>query len=244
MALADLAGLQLGSLPLVGAEEDLRTVDPVASVARAERHELALRAAAPSADYDDRAGYAALVRDFWDALRLANISGTEGVAVHARTSKNGVKNRLPRPWGAVRLAYLLVFWQHVRDDVGAVRLASLHRLLAYDLDIGGVGRRGQHPACAAADAHPLSASVKDTAAAVRRVSRQRLELTAEQRRAIAAFRKATGYRGVAFSGPVRSEPYVPGVRADGAAFSPLGGEGRYRWGLHKDLRGYPASWWG
>ena len=244
-ALAALAGLQLDTLPTFAeGEEDAATVDPRASIARAERHELALRAATPAPDYDDRAAYAAFVRDFVDALGLANISGTEAVAVHSRTARSGAKNRLPKPWGVVRLAHVLIFWQAVRDEIGAVRLASLHRVLAYDLAIGGVGARGQHPACTAGDGHPLAASVAEMDRVVRNVSRRRIELTAEQRRAFASFRKATGYGGRAFSGAVRGEPYGSGVQADGAAFSPKGGRGRYGWGVHKDLRGYDARWRG
>ena len=250
MALADFAARQLAVLPAVvagageHAEEDLATVDVAASALRAERHELALRRAVAAPTYDDRAAWAAFTAEFWDALALANITGVEAVAVHSRTAKNGAKNRLPGAWGVVRLAHVLIFWQHVRDRIGPVRLASLCRVLPYDLAIGGVGPLGQHPACTAGDGHPLAASVRDMDAAVLEVSRLRIVLTAEQRRAIEAYRRATGYTGRAFSGSVRGEPYGSAVKADGLGFSPVGGRGKYAWGLHKDIRGYDARWTG
>ena len=256
MALADLAELQLAALPAVvastgvHAEEDLATVDVVASADRAARHELALRTAVAAPTYDDRPAYAAFVRDFVDALGLANFSGAEVVAVHARTARNGAKNRLPKPWGVLRLALVLIRAQRLRDAVGALRTTSLHRILHYDLAIGGVGPMGQHPACTAGDLKPLAATVAELDQALRELRGTRIRLTPDQVRAFQAFRDATGYRSRVLSGPVGREQWGRGVGFDeGTPTGPgsltsVGGEGVYGSFVHGDLRGVPARWRG
>lgn len=248
---ADLAALQLDALPaVVHDEEDLATVDVVASADRAARHERALRSAIAAPRYDDRPAYAAFVSGFFDALQLANFSGAEVVAVHARTAKSGAKNRLPKPWGVLRLALVLIRAQALRSEVGPLRLTSLHRVLRYDLAIGGVGRTGQHPACGAGDMKPLGASVRELDLALRALRGTRLQLTDDQVRAFAEFRRHTGYRDGVFSGRVGRERWGPGVKFDeGAAgrpgsFASVGGEGVYSSFVHGDLRGKHARWRG
>ena len=255
--LVTLAERQLASLPFVaipegpegadgperGVEESILSVDTQASIQRAERHALAIARTASAPRYHDRAAWAGFVSDFFDDLGCANFPGAEIVAVHARQTWSGVKNRLPDAWGVLRLALVVIRAQHYRDRVGGLRPTSLCRVPVYNDAIGGAPL-GQHPWCTAADLVPLQATVAEFARLVREMRGTRLVLTDRQRRAIAAFRAATGYTGSVLSGPVRGEPYGPGVRYDGASFRSSGGEGVYGTFCHGDLRGYPATWKG
>ncbi|PAP79634.1 hypothetical protein B1759_15050 [Rubrivirga sp. SAORIC476] len=258
-SLIDLAGLQLDALPLdavdagenEGLEESALSVDAAASLARAERHADAIRRVGavfgPPAP-DDRAAYGTYVAQAVDALRLPNISGREIVAVHARTTRGGVKNRLPPPWGLYRLLALLVYDQKVRDHLGVpLRFNSIHRDGPYNAAIGGASKSA-HRACTARDRAPVGSSVRSLAEVDAALRRLYVDLSADQARVLASVAKDYSL-GPAFSESVFGEPFSAselGFEAgpDRASYTYVGGIGRYKTFVHGDARGVAAAWRG
>ena len=257
--LVDLAGVQLDALPRQpvdagpdeGLEESAQAVDPAASLARAERHELAVRrvgAVSSAPDPADRAAYATYAAQAVDALGLANISGPEVVAVHARQTRTGVKNRLPNPWGLYRLLALLVYDQAVRDRAGLpLRFNSLHRDGPYNAAIGGASRSA-HRACTARDRVLVGGTVRQLWEVDRALRGKRVRLTTAQAKVLAAV--ARDYElGPAFTESVFGEPFSArglGYVSSGtsASYTHTGGLGRYGTFVHADARGAAADWRG
>lgn len=264
-SLVDLAGLQLEALPPSpvdagpdeGLEESAEAVDLGASLDRAVRHRAALdRVGAVFAPPDpaDRARYGTYVEQCVDALRLPNISGREIVAVHARQTRGGVKNRLPDPWGLYRLLALLVYDQRVRDRAGLpLRFNSLHRATAYNAAIGGASRSA-HRACTARDRVLVGGTVDQFHEIDRALRGSRVRLTSGQAKVLASV--ATDY-GLSrpFQESVFGEPFsarglgyvsanTPDAGGPTASYNHVGGLGRYRTFVHADARGVAADWRG
>lgn len=237
--------------PDEGLEESLASLDTAASLARAERHAAALHrvgAVFAPPPPEDRAAYGTYVAQCVDALRLPHISGSEIVAVHARQTVTGVKNRLPNPWGLYRLLALLVYDQRVRDRLGVpLRFNSLHRDGPYNASIGGASKSA-HRACTARDRAPIGASVHTLAEVDQALRGTRIELTDAQAHVLAAVAK--DYRlGPAFSESVYGEPFSRsglGFQASdvGTSYAHTGGIGRYGSFVHADARGVAATWRG
>lgn len=258
-SLVTLAGLQLDTLapePVLasadeGLEESAYAVDAPATLARAERHAAAIdRVGAVFAPPKpaDRAAYGTYVAQAVDALRLANISGDEVVAVHARVTRSGVKNRLPNPWGLYRLLALLVYDQRVRDVAGLpLRFNSLHRATAYNQAIGGASKSA-HRACTARDRVLVGGSVRQLWEIDRALRGERVVLRPHQAAVLAQLAK--DYRlGTAFTESVFGEPFSRiGVRfratATAAAYAHTGGLGKYKSFVHVDCRGVASDWKG
>ena len=245
MALTDLAGLQLDALPIRGAGETMADVDPAASIERAARHECAIaRVGAVSAAPDpaDRARYGAYAAQVVDAMGLPNISGAEVVAVHARTTRSGVKNRLPAPWGLARLLVCLAYDQRVRDRLGApVRFNSVYRQKAYNAAIGGASR-SQHVACTARDRVPVGPSVRSLYEADLSLAGQRLRLTPAQVAVLGTLARDYKLTGI-FQTAAAGAPFsARGLAFDGKRFNATGGIGKYAGFVHHDLRGTAARW--
>ncbi|MAQ95056.1 MAG: hypothetical protein CMM84_16195 [Rhodothermaceae bacterium] len=257
--LVDLAGLQLDALPAQpidagpdeGMEESAAALDLGASLARAERHADAIHRlgavfAPPSPD--DRAAYGTYVAQCVDALRLPNISGREVVAVHARQTRTGVKNRLPKPWGLYRLLALLVYDQKVRDHLGVpLRFNSIHRDGPYNAAIGGASKSA-HRACTARDRVAVGSSPRALAEVEASLRRVHVELTTGQARVLAAVAADYGL-GPAFTESVFGEPFSRRglgftAEADRASYTYVGGIGRYATFVHGDARGVAATWRG
>lgn len=261
--LVTLAGHQLADLhpdpvdagPGEGLEESLLAVDSAASLDRAGRHALALGrvggVVAPPHP-SDLAAYGQYVTQCVDALGLANISGAEIVAVHARQTRSGVKNRLPPPWGLYRLLALLVYDQKARDIAGKpLRFNSLHREARYNQAIGGASKSA-HRACTARDRALVGGTPAQLAEVDRHLRGTRVRLTADQSAVLRAV--ARDYRLTnPFAESVFGEPFSAtgvGFRAGSGpdetlvSYTHTGGLGRYRTFVHSDCRGLAADWTG
>ena len=258
-SLVDLAGLQLDALPRQpidagpgeGLEESGLAVDVAGSLVRAERHAQALARVggvvqAPSPL--DRARYGTYVSQAVDALGLAHITGREIVAVHARVTTSGVKNRLPKPWGLYRLLALLVYDQAVRDRAGrALRFNSIHRDTAYNAAIGGASKSA-HRACTARDRVLVGGTVSQLWEIDRALRGERVRLTADQARVLASVARDYSLS-KAFTESVFGEPFSARglafrATADAASFVHTGGLGRYASFVHADGRGVAVDWQG
>ena len=226
---------QLSTLPAKGGET-AEKVDAEASLKRAKRHAAEMRRASPNefATYEQE--FTAAV----DALGLAAFSGAEVVAPHKRVASNGAKNTLPPPKLAPRLFVCLCVEQLIRNEVGPVRLNSLHRIEAYNRAIGGA-TCSQHRVCTAIDGAPLSTTPTQMRNVFKELRGQRFRLTGQQRGVISTW--STKYDTTPFSGPVFCESIVPAtLNFDGDAITIAGGVGLYRTFLHSDLRGKNVGW--
>ena len=200
-----------------GYEEFTGCIDIDATLARIERH----RAQSDTV----QAKWEAYVVEAIDAMKLANFSGDEVVAVHKRVHRSGVRNQLPTPRQLLHVMYGLVIDQRVRDEVGALRLTSLVRSTDYNRAVGGKSA-SRHLVGDAKDRVPLRASVADLARVDDKFEGKRIALTFDERVAIA--RHASTYSLAVVGGEI-----VVG-----------GGLGIYRRSgfVHRDNRGKRARW--
>ena len=197
---------------------------------------------APS--YDDRARYAQYAVQLVDAMRLPNISGAEVVAVHSRVTASGVKNRLPKPWGLLRLLYGLAYDQLVRFEGGApLRFNSLYRETAYNRAIGGASKSA-HRACTARDRVLVGHAPTVLYAVDRKLAGTRVSFSPEQQAVIRALRSDYAL-GLPLTEAVYGEPFrARTLAADVTGFTHVGGLGLYRRSgfVHADCRGIASRW--
>lgn len=250
-ALTTLAARQLDALPAFGAGETTDAVDLEASIARAVRHQDAIERVGSimhAPDPSDRARYGTYVAMVIDRMAFANISGAEIVAVHARQTKSGVKNRLPAPWGLARLLVCLCYDQKVRDRLGApLRFNSVYRAKDYNRAIGGASR-SQHVACTARDRVGIGVGA-DVASAVRALHEtdlslagQVIRLTTKQAAVLSTVASDYNLTGV-FQTPAAGAPFsASGLGFTGTRFNATGGIGKYSGFVHHDLRGVATRW--
>ena len=232
-------------------EESSDSVDTSASMsaAREAEHSIGETAEVISPPfYEDVDKYRKYAVQALDALKLPNISGAEIVAVHSRVTASGVRNRLPRPWGLVRLMALLVYDQTVRSLAGMpIRFTSLHRTLAYNAAIGGA-TRSQHPACTARDRALIGSGsrrsrVRKLAQIDLKLRGSRVDFSDDQMLAIHTVREDYALTSPPFSTRIYNEPFNPaGVGWDGAGYTHLGGIGQYNTFVHADCRGMARDW--
>lgn len=230
--------------PITDADADVeRGIDLGASLARLDRHRRALKSGTLSR-------MALLEKNYLDALRALDLdhhSPVELLLPMKRVHRSGVKNRLPHPSLGPRLFFVALYLDLQRKMFGsATRQTSIYRHPDYNRAIGGA-RFSQHQSMSAADSQAVNGDRRGLQATADALGGVRIKLTPMQRAVFKTWIRRYRLGSGVFSGSVRGERIDPrGLRAKtaapGAGITIVGGQGDYRWGSHRDLRGTRVRW--